>query len=267
MSGQVKAMVYSQKHRYMFKIGLRVEAGRIKDGPLSACWKETGNGDLVIDDFFSRQMIVRDSVRATMRLDTEESRLQMTVFTTPHKSFPTARFNDKPVSGFLKTHRTIILLMESPHKDEYAQDTSTACLQPIAPANGQAGERILKYGESVFEQLPLCPSRDYCLVLCNPIPFQCSLWHLVRKSEKEGLDSKIRSAVWQDIWNCHDLGYPKYLLRRLVRYKPSFLINACASGLKSPIRKLLRQSCPGLAVWEADHPSVWKDNSMLTRVE
>lgn len=266
MIQQVKAMVYSQKYSKAIKVGLRVEVHRIKEGPLSNYWTESDNGDLVIDKFFSHRMLLRDSVRATMRLETQTSPLEMKFFQNPHKCFPTARFNDQPVSDFLETHRTIVLMMESPHKDEYEENGANH-LRPIAPANGQAGERIFNHGKSVFGHLPLCQNEDYCVVLCNPIPFQCSLWHLIRQSDDEGLDRRIRSNVWRDIWNCPDLGYPERLVCRVARYKPIFAINACTSGLKGRIRTLLGRYYPSLSRWETVHPSVWNDKTQLIRIE
>ena len=145
-------------------------------------------------------------------------------------------------------HRqTLVILLESPHKDEYFAN----CIdRPIAPALGTTGHNVQDY---LMEVIHSCP--DICqrlgqettrVIIANPIQFQTSLAAIIRvprqrgerneekrkreKREREKREKKIRDAVWKALW---DLPAIRDEFRgRLERYHPDFIINACTHDLE-----------------------------------
>ena len=187
--------------------------------------------------------------------------------------------------------QTLVILLESPHKDEYFAN----CIdRPIAPALGTTGHNVQDY---LMEVIHGCP--DICqrlgqettrIIIANPIQFQTSLAAIIRvprqrgesneeKKEREKREKKIRDAVWKALW---DLPAIRDEFRgRLERYHPDFIINACTHDLectsyyraqhdnkckmqcrKRKIRDFLKQKFPCAHIYAAAvHPVSWNDES------
>lgn len=125
--------------------------------------------------------------------------------------------------------RSFVLLLESPHKDEYKLD-----MQPLVPANGDSGDQIIhkhnglmhiqQLGMYLKEQFTVL-DRCYPVFLCNPIQYQTSLHHLLGVP----IIPSIRDNVWTQIWEKIP-EIREYFVKRLQAYKPILIINGCTKS-------------------------------------
>ncbi|HQO09732.1 MAG TPA: hypothetical protein PLK90_08350 [Clostridiales bacterium] len=134
---------------------------------------------------------------------------------------------------FYKKYPVILLLLESPHKNEY----TNAFIQ-IAPAQKSTGKCIESNIISLIEEInkrinPQLPiNTNYKLIIANPIPFQTSL-HIL-KNKDSGFDDnqrKLRDRIWKSLWHQNSLRY-NFLNRLNNDYKPDLVINACTENLQ-----------------------------------
>lgn len=163
----------------------------------------------------------------------------------------------------------IVVLLESPHKDEYSK-SGTLC--PIAPAQGETGKNISHYLERYLNNPP-----SHCeyirsnsvgshVIICNPVQFQISL-HAARLK----LTPAYEARVWEKLWNITEV--KDCFLRRLLYYCPHIIINACTKkgrgvdGLKGIVRRFLEEKSNCFPrpchVYETAHPASkkFKDRS------
>ena len=150
----------------------------------------------------------------------------------------------------------IVLLLESPHKDEFDNNDS-----PIAPAQGTTGRNI----HAFFEQLVNIERRIFdfvapeaSLIICNPIPFQTSL-HMIHK-EKLVPKEKLKEDIWKALWE--ETCVKEDFKLRIEKYRPSLIINACTGGkekesLNANVTYYLKSIEICEAVYRTDHPSFW----------
>lgn len=148
------------------------------------------------------------------------------------------------------TENVVVLVLESPHKDEY----KTALPHP---AQGKTGTAIKKYLYQLF--YCFCEEikeefAEYDLILMNAVPFQCSL------GENPDL---YRDKIFEQTW--HGGGKKFFedrfdsLLKKL-HDKNVIVINACTQGYKNS-RKDMVTGCikeKDLQVYEIDHPASWR---------
>lgn len=141
----------------------------------------------------------------------------------------------------------LILILESPHKGEYAvqpNGESAPC-----PARGATGKSIVKHLPTMgFE-------RGLGLVLFNAIPFQCSL----------GQSPPMhRDAEFLKLWRG---GGEAYFIDRLQKVfeEGDIVMNCCTKGapnLKLPLRDLvqiaIRVALPFQSIVRRTHPSSWR---------
>lgn len=154
-----------------------------------------------------------------------------------------SRFNDVDLKVLLKSHpayfrdfspheargpekpprNSIVLLLESPHVEEYCYCKCTNEITPVGPAQGATGRAIKKLQQSL-----LALSIKLPFLVCNPVPWQSSLafFHNFALDSKEG--KSIRDSVWNCLWKSEQEDFPK----RLRSYYPAVVINACTGGKK-----------------------------------
>ena len=169
--------------------------------------------------------------------------------------------------------RSIVLLLESPHKNEY-QPGYVDC--PIAPANGETGHNIDRCLGTVLTRIGL---QNLILTGChviisNPIQFQTSLHAIHGNSPQHDVWGKLRDKVWKALWEEGTeggrLGYIQLCFRaRLNTYNPSLIINACTGAyngnkgndLKRLVNKFLYEEYPTIPLYKTNHPSCtsWND--------
>lgn len=134
--------------------------------------------------------------------------------------------------------KTIVLLLESPHKDEY-----TEFFAPKAPAQGSTGDNIgkeianllfLLLNKNEYKSYGCCKLKNerYKLILANPVQYQTSLSILY----DEKIDKIIRNSVWKSLWNYVNVKGKKviqeHFKNRIIKYKPCLIINSCTKDDK-----------------------------------
>lgn len=114
-----------------------------------------------------------------------------------------------------KVNDRIVIILESPHKDEYSK-------QITAPAMGTTGENINKYLLDILNKKignPQGDKKEYDVILMNAIQYQTSL----------GIDTEyFRDRVWLTLWN-KGVARDEFI-RKLEDYKPDIIFNFCTNG-------------------------------------
>jgi len=132
-------------------------------------------------------------------------------------------FNDNGEVNIPKEKKIMIMILESPHKQEFKGK--------IGPAKGKTGINIRKHIVDIFGEDYI----NYCLVLMNAIPFQCSL----------GITPPeiFRDEVFTKAWENNKIGY-KFFEDRLdkllikLKEKKVVIVNACTQGERPPQKQL-----------------------------
>lgn len=134
-----------------------------------------------------------------------------------------------------KEYKTIVLLLESPHSNEYDLNGYA-----IAPAQGETGRLIdinllsmLKDLSELDRNLFLNETYKYKLIIANPIQYQTSLYmynNNILKGEYKTLRNKCWRKTWEEKKIKDDFG------ERMKAYKPSLIINACTSDLQKKLQ-------------------------------
>lgn len=163
----------------------------------------------------------------------------------------------------------IILVMESPHVDEFTEinENSEISFKAEGPANGATGRKIREYLSSVLNQIPNLEAGEigenrwdnYGLILMNAIQYQCSL----------GVDTSVfRSDVFRDFWKAGGEEDFKTRLKVLVR-DGDYVINACTEGKEGKgekLRELVAAAIDEIVgvekgvdaqIFRVNHPSSW----------
>ena len=140
----------------------------------------------------------------------------------------------------------LIMVMESPHRDEF--------IGVPGPAKGITGELIRQHLGAAIDCTKL---QDSGLILVNPIQHQCSL------GERDtGL---YRDRIFRAVWA--NGGKEEFAVRLLSTFKPGdLLMNCCTWGSRgatdTPLRILvetaIRAALPKVASIKRTHPSSWK---------
>jgi hypothetical protein len=124
----------------------------------------------------------------------------------------------------------LILVLESPHVDEYFCCSGSLELSAIGPANGKTGENIRKYlqvptREFSSSGLPTLGDR-FALILMNAIPYQCSLGRQLGGRNRE--ERKTRDSVFRSCWRMAEQDFRA----RLIEYSTerTLVVNACTRG-------------------------------------
>lgn len=172
---------------------------------------------------------------------------------------------------------SIVLLLESPHKDEYEYNGGRI-VRHKAPASGSSGSNIDSCLGNVLsgieEQQLIVPGRH--VIISNPIQFQTSLHAIHEKSVSKSPWNKLRDNVWNTLWEEPQI--EQDFRERLPTYSPHLIINACTGnwtppeflartddltskhGLKCLVTKFVRAELPTVPLYEAHHPAYksWK---------
>ncbi|MDY7226985.1 hypothetical protein [Hyalangium rubrum] len=189
---------------------------------------------------------------------------KLKVFGTEHFGFD-KRIDDMTVGRFCSgkleldelSHQpphsvdTVVVVLESPHKNEYA------LRQPLV----RSRDRLMR------NVTLLCgfylPQKQADVIVCNPIQWQASLaeyYKFIQGEEPRDLLKSVRKDVWEHLWNHHeDDRYParEGFMTRVRNYRPLLVINACTAELHHHVQDELAQ-LPGVPVVDALHPSCWR---------
>lgn len=135
----------------------------------------------------------------------------------------------------------IVLIMESPHKDEFIEEWG--------PAKGKTGVQIRKHIATIVSGLG---GRLSGLILVNAIQYQCSLGKPTRQH---------RDRVFRSLWSN---GGAEDFERRLKQlYRPGdMLLNCCTGsnpnqGLRQLVTAAIRNSLGEVPLHSGPHPFSW----------
>lgn len=146
--------------------------------------------------------------------------------------------------------RNIVLLLESPHKDEYEYNDDRIGRRK-APASGSSGRNINRYLHNVLSHInedSIVPHSH--VIISNPVQFQASL-HAIHRLSIKGWRKTLRDNVWRTLWD--EPMIKQGFRHRLLTYRPSLIINACTASLKC----LVSGELPNLPRCEVGHPAYW----------
>ncbi|EUJ41065.1 hypothetical protein PWEIH_02117 [Listeria weihenstephanensis FSL R9-0317] len=207
---------------------------------------EEKDGDFVIKQaFFSEPMRVPNEYRYDIKV---EANKKITIHEI--ESGELGKFNgmklDEALSG--KAYPNVILLLESPHVDEY--NICNGELKPIAPAQGKTGSNIKEYLGKVLSGIDVLDEGKYRLYIINPVPFQTSLRSLKPAGQ---IDGKLRDKVWKKLWGASCKNEFKELWDQIRETK--LIINACTSNLKEEVEEAIKDM--DVESYKTYHPSRW----------
>lgn len=154
----------------------------------------------------------------------------------------------------------IVIILESPHKNEYDPITSMA----IGPAMGRTGINFKNYFASkiqkskIYQQI--CISQ-HDIVLVNSIQYQCSLGYKLNGKGAYRY-KKQRDKNWLI---CFGNSSSNDLIKRITAINPCAIINLCTIGIRnlkqhvdndvtSNLNKIKKKS---VLYTTGDHPSTW----------
>lgn len=255
------------KLKYLGKRDLNVDCSEIRDvvdelGKIECQSKYLQkDGDaLFVDNFFVEENRVSDVSRYCVR--TGGSAVgKYRICEDKH----IVRHCDVPEQHMQTNVGSIVLLLESPHKDEYKYECGNIVC-PIVPANGKAGTGIDKSLCTVLLHIQEMEDRfikpGYQIVISNPIQFQASLYAVHRKPlSKDDKWRKLRDKTWSRLWQEEDVR--RCFRRRLERYDPKIIISACTKNLRACVNSVIKEYCASkeqeVPLYEVTHPSMWQD--------
>lgn len=227
------------------RIRVELDAGEREKIDVQSTFIKREDRDLVVDaSFFSESRVVKDEHRYDLRRQNG-------------RWYLTRPGGENLVGlGVVPTHldpkgskNNIVLLLESPHKDEYSPSGA------FGPALGASGRNIAQYFAGyvipILDSLgmTLDEAKVYSLCIVNPIPYQTSLVDI----HKEGLIESIRNKVWEALWGeCRS-----DCISRLSAYCPSVILNGCTSSLKPRLFDVV-SSFTEAQRFNVTHPSSWQ---------
>ena len=166
--------------------------------------------------------------------------------------------------------KTIALILESPHINEFEKNREDEVLRGNHPACGKTGKMIKQHflrlvnqyyptieqnGQAKYVSTNDVLSGIYRLVLVNMIKYQTSLGENTKKHR-----SKVMSQL---IGNNRDGNeFIEDFKKEITKYNPDVVINATTSGFKKRVWKFLKNTLKENVVKiEAQHPSCWNEYS------
>ncbi|MFZ2449850.1 MAG: hypothetical protein WAW36_04955 [Methylovulum miyakonense] len=175
-----------------------------------------------------------------------------------------------------KAANNILIILESPHKDEYDDDN----FLPLGPANGATGENFLNYFASPCMNivlyklikdlhLNLDEGKVYSICFVNPVPFQTTLDFILRPIKSKKKDKKAektyRDQLKTEVWNALFYYCHHHFKCRVLSYNPSVIINACTKELKDKVKLAVDNpnnqiKCPNK--FNTTHPSGWHGSNL-----
>ena len=155
---------------------------------------------------------------------------------------------DKLKSSNINNIKNIIIVLESPHKEEFNKSNSI-----IAPALGQTGRNLQNKFKEIFkEDLAIQKEQIYRILLMNAIQYQCSNGESLEKYRNR------TDKVWKWFWNN---GGKDSFSDRISSYNPSIVINACTGNIgkqesiKYILQECINNNCYNSKLYKAPHPS------------
>lgn len=176
------------------------------------------------------------------------------------------RFFRQPADQAPTELAPVVLVLESPHNDEYSDRDHPA------PANGETGERIKKHLQRVLKRLGDANLVGRPLILVNAIQYQCSLGGY----GKVGVPTRFhRDNMFVRMWGLDTNAIPANFRARLSRYVGCHqpfsqhhqggyvIVNACTKGTAVRQLRMMVEDAVIAALGrqshiKVEHPSCWK---------
>lgn len=186
-----------------------------------------------------------------------------------------SRFNDQKVQA-TKKNPQILLLLESPHKDEYYYKLTTDgqfLMVPVGPAQGNTGSRIHNQLAKKLAKLKLLRKVSYDIIISNPVQFQASLYclHGFSMWKSNAIVGEIRNSIWRAIVDDER----KEIVNRLNSYMPKVIINSCTKELCGDVDDLVFSaffdeqntiSCLPKYFHASSHPCNWSSKTKIHEI-
>lgn len=170
--------------------------------------------------------------------------------------FADSNYNDLNIN-FNSDLKSIVIVLESPHKDEFDSN-----LNPKGPAQGATGNnlasKLKELIENIHSENPI-PDGEYKIVLVNPIPCQTSLNYIHEKALK-GSWKTLRDKVWITLWD-NNFNYKINFISTINSINPFIIINSCSSKIKDNRldQFLIDNFSKNLNLYKTHHPSSWNN--------
>ena len=211
--------------------------------------------NIITQNFFSNNMIIEDVWRYNIKIG---KNIYPVVKQNNNKDskFTNSKYNDKEIKIDDKDN-SIVLILESPHKDEYKIKNGKYI--PIAPAQGDTGIGIDKNISIIINEFIENPKYncslskgEYKFIICNPVQYQTSLYYF-HKSDSSKFKT-LRNNIWKSIFEQNSI--KDDFLNRIDSYKPKLIINACTDKLKCKVKEVIKSNF-SVDYIETYHPSYW----------
>ena len=155
--------------------------------------------------------------------------------------------------------RLLLILLESPHKDEYEGGVAN----PVGPARGKTGVNLRDKLGQLLGSSPIagevrCGDR---IAVANPVQFQASLHAVHGQGLQSYVFGKLRDRVWESIWNVREVR--EDFETRVRRLAPTWIINACTGGsngwgdVNGAVSEWLMEAELGSSLYATTHPAYW----------
>jgi len=221
------------------------------------------NGNKVLH-IFQKKHKVPDVWRYNLKINSDSTIIKSFLPYYEKKSVKKSVYTDRYIPTNDLTNNVILLLLESPHRDEYILKKNK--LSPIAPAQGNTGCDINRHIKEAMGNMSL-PEGSYSLLIINPVPYITSLGAFYTRK----LEKNIRNRIWETLWSIPAV--QDDFLKRCLSYNPSYILNCCtsqgsASGLQSKVSSLLIQHASSfsssLIVFSGKHPAINWNNKKFS---
>lgn len=164
-------------------------------------------------------------------------------------------FDDSLIESNFK-NKTIAIILESPHIDEY--ESNAEKLIPIGPAQGQTGKKIEKNIEKLIERLRdfhvIEDNHLYRINIINAVNFQTSL-HYIHEKPLNNYYRELRDKIWLKMWSEIPQIKNEFLKHTSSLKKGSIIINACPKSLKPFVNLEYIQNINKYHLFESNHPT------------
>ena len=155
-----------------------------------------------------------------------------------------------------KTENIIIVILESPHNDEYCKEHGEKI--PKGPAYGKTGANFNKYfllllRNAIIDKKIVLKSGHYEIIFMNGIQYQCSLGDTT---------SKYRDEFFLNCWDndkCKE-DFKERLKRYVSLGKDCVVINCCTKGkknLQKMVHDEIQDVCRDVPTYLCTHPCSW----------
>lgn len=177
---------------------------------------------------------------------------ELMCFVEKTEEYCKSAFKDRSIEVESET-KSIVLLLESPHKLEYDYKNNFSVK---GPAQGRTGQLIESKIMEILKNIDLPKNEELKIILVNPIPYQTSLHYLHRGSLSKSYFKHLRDIVWLNLWE-NESTFKNELEKLLFKLKPLVILNACTKELKDPLNVFLINKGWKDKVFLTNHPSNW----------